>query len=287
MSLLGIYNQLAKAQETASIEAGNGFSVVPTTSLTVSLNDAQTHFIVLQPDTAMTDTVHLKDAQFFTDGFNMTVELLEDVYTPALYTGTITISGATCELNAGDFAIAVDSDSIAVTVSTLQSLADIISTAATALDTSIVGCNATFAASVITVTRSSAKNFVEMTITHTASCTAVEGVGAVTGSTDELLEFTVLNHNRNSAATSAITIGVTSSSVTTQLWKTATKILERFWIHGTSSFGAETGGHGVNENVYGDREWVLDNSKNYAYAVTNTGTSCFVVPRFFWYEKAT
>lgn len=301
MSLLGIYNHLDAAKESvtsgiktievdhANVHSGDGYSLVPTTATaSLAVETTYSRFIVMRQTSDVSDVIHLKENIFITDGYDVKFELWEGVLSPGIYSGTITIAATTCELNAGDFAIAVDSDSVAVTVTTGQSLADIVSTAATALDTGITGCNATFASSVITVSRTSDKNYVAMTLTHTASCTGVEGTVVTAMSTNELTEYDVFNRNRNSADTSPLIIGVTSSSVTAAtLWQTGTQILERFWIHGSSCYGVGQnvlGSHGgsVNLNV----EWMLKSTTNYAWAIINDGTSCFVIPWFYWYEEA-
>jgi hypothetical protein len=100
MSLLGLYNQNAKAQESvtggwktievdhSNIHENNGYSLVPSTAGVLALNNAQTHWILIEQTSADTDVVHWKENLFVTDGFDIKVRLLEDITVPTTGNGT-------------------------------------------------------------------------------------------------------------------------------------------------------------------------------------------------------
>ena len=201
MSVYAIGRLLDQAQEDvtdgfktieadhANVHEANGYSLVPSTASVLALNNAQTHYILLEQTSAMDEIVHWKENLFVTDGFDIKIRLLEDITVPTTGSGTA---------------------------------------------------------------------------------------------------ISTYNRNRNSADTSGITIYWTSSSrVAGDIWKVGTKIIEGFWLNGSSSFGvgpnaAGPSGSSLNLSI----EWMLKSTTNYAWEIANAETSCWITPWFYWYEEA-
>ena len=102
------------------------------------------------------------------------------------------------------------------------------------------------------------------------------------------IAMSVYNRNRRSTHTSNISLYWTSSNrVADDIWKVGTKVIETFWLNGSSSYGAGPNAQGAEGNsIQLAIEWMLKSTTNYAFEIANAETSCWITPWFYWYEEA-